>query len=245
MSVIAFEVPMQPYAGPLLIIKDLILPDVAPQDPSKPLNPAKKKPRASFFDRSGILKKLVKHWTQSNVVNEYFFENQEALLDAFLAALETYMKYVVKKTVALCEHRSGYHLYNDERCEMNNDMRTTMMFLNDLETADYGSSDDDAGFYYKRRAGNDEKESRAMRFDSVNDTAMLAIGGRKRPAEALVPDGTPSGSNGDPASSAPMQRPFALRFKHMSIRDVLQFMEEDRRYARSNMLHEAYLRYRS
>nr|XP_016933111.1 uncharacterized protein LOC108012319 [Drosophila suzukii] len=239
MSATAFTVPIQPYAGPLLIIKDLILPDAAPQDSSKSANPAKKKPRASFFDRSGVLKKLVKHWTQSNVVDEICFEDQEALLDAFLAALETYMKFVVKKTVALCEHRSGYHLYNDERCKMNNDMRTTMTFLNDLEMADCGSSDDDAGFYYKRRKQNTEKQGKGVRFESVNDTAMLAIGGRKRPAEAPVPEGTPS----DPGAKAPVKRPFGMRFKHLSIRDVLQFMEEDKRYSRSNMLHEAYLRY--
>jgi len=70
MSATAFTVPIQPYAGPLLIIKDLILPDAVPQDSSKSANPAKKKPRASFFDRSGVLKKLVKHWTQSGVVDE-------------------------------------------------------------------------------------------------------------------------------------------------------------------------------
>ncbi|KAH8351825.1 hypothetical protein KR084_000005 [Drosophila pseudotakahashii] len=242
MSLIPIEVPMQPYAGQVIIIKDLILPGASPQDWTKSSNLAKKKLRASFFERSSLLKKLLKHLTQANMADEFSMADHEALLDAFLAALETYMKSVVEKTIALCEHRSGYHLYNDERCVMKNDTRTTMMFLNDLEMADYGSSDDDAGFYRKHRAENAEKERKGVRLESVNDAAMLAIGGRKRPAEAAPPEATPSGSgSGGPAA----QRPFGLRFKHLSIRDVLQFMEEDRRYSRSNMLFEAYLKYKS
>ncbi|XP_017004006.2 transcription initiation factor TFIID subunit 4 [Drosophila takahashii] len=241
MSLIPIEVPMQPYAGKLLVIKNLILPEVTPQDLTKSSNLAKKKPRASFFERSSLMKKLLKNLTQANMADDIYMVDHEALLDAFLAALETYMKLVVQKTIALCEHRSGYHLYNDVRCVMKNDMRTTMMFLNDLEMADYGSSDDDAGFYRKHRTESADKEKKGVRLESVNDTAMLAIGGRKRPAEAAPPEATPSGSA---AVGPPAQRPFGLRFKHLSIRDVLQFMEEDRRYSRSNMLFEAYLKYK-
>ncbi|XP_039493417.1 transcription initiation factor TFIID subunit 4 [Drosophila santomea] len=245
MSIISIEVPIQPYAGQLLIISDLILPDSASQDANKTKVSTKRKQRASFFDSSSIHKKIIKQLSQGNQADDISMSEKESLLDAFLAALETYMKHVVKKTIDLCEHRTSYHLYNDARCVMKNDMRTTMMFLNDLEMADYGSSDDDAGFYRKRRAENDDKERKVARLESVNDTAMLAIGGRKRPAEAPGPEAAPSGSKGGQVTGPPVQRPFALRFKHLNIRDVLQFMEEDSRYARSNMLFEAYLKYKS
>uniref|UniRef100_A0A6P4E602 Transcription initiation factor TFIID subunit 4 n=1 Tax=Drosophila rhopaloa TaxID=1041015 RepID=A0A6P4E602_DRORH len=239
MSVIPIEVPIQPYAGELLIIKDLILPDVAKIEMNKS---NKKKTRISFFDRNSILKKILKHFAQNNKADDICMVDCESLLDAFLSALETYMKFVLKKTIELCEHRCGYHLYKDERCVMKNDMRTTMMFLNDLEMADYGSSDDDAAFYRKRRAETVEKEKKSVRVESVNDTAMLAIGGRKRGAEDPVTEPTPVAISAP--ANVPVQKPFGLRFKHLNIRDVMQFMEEDRRYWRSNMLFEAYLKYK-
>ncbi|EDW51823.1 GM14423 [Drosophila sechellia] len=238
-------VPIQSYAGQLLIVNDLILPDAGSQDASKAKVSMKKNQRASFFDRNSIYKKIMKHLSQGNQADDINISEQEWLLDAFLAALETYMKHVVKKTIELCEHRTSYHLHNDQRCVMKNDMRVTMMFLNDLEMADYGSSDDETGFYRKRRAENIDEERKVARLESVNDTALLAIGGRKRPAEQPAPDGAPSGSKVGKVPCAPIQRTLAPRFKHMNIRDVLQFMEEDRRYARSNMLFEAYLKYKS
>ncbi|EDV58020.1 transcription initiation factor TFIID subunit 4 [Drosophila erecta] len=245
MSILSIEVPIQPYAGQLLIISDLILPDAAPQDPNKTKGWTKRKQRASFFDLSSIYKKIIKQLSPNNQAEDICISEQDFLLDSFLAALETYMKHVVNKIIDLCEHRTSYHLYSDERCVMKNDMRTTMMFLNDLEMADYGSSDDEAGFYRKRRTENNDKDRKVTRLESVNDTAMLAIGGRKRPAEAPGPGAAPGGSKSGQVAGAATQRTFPLRFKHMNIRDVLQFMEEDRRYARSNMLFEAYLKYKS
>ncbi|XP_017056814.2 transcription initiation factor TFIID subunit 4 [Drosophila ficusphila] len=246
MSAIPIEVPMQPYCGQLLIIKDLILPDAATQDSGKSNNLVKKKTRPSFFERSSILKKIVKQMNQINQANEIRLVDFEPLLDAFLSALETYMKFVVKKAIELCEHRSGYHLYNDDRCVMKNDMRATMVFLNNLEMADYGSSDEDSGFNRKRRAENDEKGKKCIRLETLNSTAMMALGSRKRPAEDAA---TPAGAAPSISTTAPpnpqVQRPFALRIKHLNIRDVLQFMEEDRRYHRSNMLFEAYLKYKA
>ncbi|KAI8043319.1 transcription initiation factor TFIID subunit 4 [Drosophila gunungcola] len=240
MSIQPIEVPIQPYAGHLLIIKS-ILPDVAPQDLNK--SSKSKKSRPSYFERSSILNKLQKHFAANNQAAEIDLVDCESLLDAFLAALETYMKFVVKKTIELCEHRSGYHLFNDERCVMKNDMRITMTFLNNLEMADYGSSDDDAGFYRKRRAENVEREKKSVRKESSNDTAMMAISGRKRPAE--VPSSEPTPLPITAPAKVAVQRPFGMRFKHLIIRDVMQFLEEDRRYSRSNMLFEAYLKYKA
>ncbi|KAH8412801.1 hypothetical protein KR009_005803 [Drosophila setifemur] len=233
MSAKAIEVPLQPHAGKPMIIKNLIQPEIG--EPNVSAN--KTKYRASYFERGGILKKLIKH---SNPEDEITMEANGPLLDGFLAALETYMKYVVKKVLEQCEHRTGYFLHNDERCVMTNDMRTTMSFLNDLEMADYGSSDEDASYYRKRRSGNDQKVVKVsnVHLESVNNTALKAIGGRKRPADGPL----------DPSVLVnPLVNPLrqiGQRFKYVNVRDVLQFMEEEKRFSRSNLLFEAYLRYK-
>ncbi|XP_017067078.2 transcription initiation factor TFIID subunit 4 [Drosophila eugracilis] len=244
MSRIPVVVPIQPYAGPLLIIKDLILPESGHPDPNKTNNPTKKKARNSFFDRNSIQIKLAKLIGQGSQGDEGRIAGNDVLLDAFLAALETYMKFVITKIIELCEHRSGHALYNDDRCVMKNDTRTTMMFLNDLEMADYGSSDDDSGFYRKRRAETAEYGKSGVAFKSTLDTVSMAFT-RKRPAEAPATEGTSSVSNASSGSVVPIPRPYGQRYKHLNIRDVLQFMEENRRYSRSNMLFEAYLKYKS
>ncbi|KAH8341357.1 hypothetical protein KR059_004137 [Drosophila kikkawai] len=261
----AIEVPIQPYAGQLLIIKDLVQP-----------KPTEAGTRVSFFERSVITKKLLKQLAQvEGGKNEKIsMLGYEPVVDGVLDALEAYMKLVVQKIVELCEHRCGYKLYMSNRFVIKNDVRTTMTFLHDLELADYGSSDDDEGFYRnvaelddrkERRNRKERKEPKQQHRESkpqknphdekanirglkasADSIAMLAFGSRKRPAaEASKTNTTAAGaaatSNGSNAQK--VVPPVVPRFKHVTIKDVLQFMEEDKRYYRSNMLHEAYMKY--
>lgn len=274
MSNRAIEVPIQPYAGQLLIIKDLVQPKAAESGP-----------RASFFERSVVAKKLLRQLVlaEGGKVEKITMLGYEPLVDRFLDALEAYMKAVVQKVVAMCEHRCGYNLYMNGRFVLKNDVRTTMTFLNDLELADFGSSDDDEGFYRNmaeledrkerknrkdRKEPKQQKESKAPKQQresmapreqkepkiagrglkaSADNIAMLAFGSRKRAAEDKTASTSrsaaadvapiPSGSNAQQCVSA------VPRLKHVTIKDVLQFMEEDKRFSRSNMLYEAYLKY--
>ncbi|KAH8233955.1 hypothetical protein KR032_005006 [Drosophila birchii] len=259
LSPTAFEVPIQSYAGQLLIIKDLLQP--------KPLEAGI---RASYFDRSVIGKRLLKQMSlgEGGKGEKISMYGYDSVVDGFLDALEAYMKLIVQKVVEMCEHRCGYKLYMNKRFVLKSDVRTTMTFLNDLELADYGSSDDDEGFYRniaeledrrERKKCKERKESKPPKEPKVpkdhqeeratmrgikasaDNIAMLAFGSRKRPAfkesvttNAAPKPGVPNGPRG--VTMAP-------RFKHVTIRDVLQVLEEDKRYNRSNMLYEAYLKY--
>lgn len=147
------EVPMQSYAGKLLIIDQLVLPLNPEELKQKP--PAGKKTtgstladmlRPSYFDSEVIEKTLITYCTLEGIAKQ--FKND--LVEGMLAAIETYMKYMIKSVIELSEHRSGNSLINDPRCIVQHNMRTTLMFLNDREVADYGCSDDDSGFGHRR-----------------------------------------------------------------------------------------------
>ncbi|KAH8282765.1 hypothetical protein KR054_009628 [Drosophila jambulina] len=259
----AIEVPIQPYAGPPLIIKDLVQP-----------KPVEAGTRVSFFERSVITKKLLKQLAlvEGGKGEKISMYGYDSVVDGLLDALEAFMKVVVQKVVELCEHRCGYKLYMNKRFVLKNDVRTTMTFLNDLELADYGSSDDEEGFYRNMAVLEDRKErkNRKERKEpkpqkewkspkdqqeekatirglkaSADSIAMLAFGSRKRPM-AKAPSSVNVTTNVNPTPSgshAPQGVPMLPRFKHVTIKDVLQFLEEDKRYCRSNMLYEAYLKY--
>lgn len=154
MSMRAYEVPMQPYPGKLLIIDQLVLPLYMEELKLKP--PTGKKTasgqklsdmlRLSYFNPEFIEKMLITYCTMEGIAKQ--FKND--LVEGMLAAIETYMKHMIKSVVELCEHRSGNNLVNDPRCVVQHNMRTTMMFLNDREVADYGCSDDDSTFGHRR-----------------------------------------------------------------------------------------------
>lgn len=152
MSNYPIEVPMQPYAGRLLIIEHLIVPDLSDDQKmasgKKPIPGPKfgDMPRPSFFEPKVIEKTLLKYCTLEGISKDF----KEDLVNALLAAVETYMKYLMRTVIELCEHRSGNNLYNDPRCVVQHNMRTTMMFLNDREVADYGCSDDDSAYGHRR-----------------------------------------------------------------------------------------------
>lgn len=226
------EVPLQPYAGQLLLIKDLVIPDTSS---------SKSRARPSFFERSCVLKRLLRVLGQEYPNEEFNIESNDPLIEGFMAGLETFMRFTVQKSIEQCEHRTGYFLYSDDRCIMKNEMRSTMSFLNDLELADYGSSDDDNDFYRRRRyPGSRDHKSHSMQMDSINTTALNAIGAvRKRPG-----DGPGTDPVLYPGVVGNLNRPLGFRCKYISIRDVMQFMEEDKRFSRSNLLFEAYLKYK-
>ncbi|EDW12848.1 uncharacterized protein LOC6577439 [Drosophila mojavensis] len=244
------EVPMQPYAGRLLIIENLIVPDLS--DDEK-LSAGKKSfagpkfsdmPRPSFFEPKVIEKTLFKYCAVEGVTKDF----KDDIVNALLAAVETYVKYVMLSAIELCEHRSGNNLYNDPRCVVMHNMRTTMMFLNDREVADYGCSDDDSSYGHRRRwmklqrnRTNNSGESE-MRLESTNYTAMMALGARKplRPTGFTAPGGQAPAGGAQP----PPPRSFIIRVKHMNVKDIIQFMETERRYYKSKLLYDAYLNYK-
>ncbi|XP_064535352.1 uncharacterized protein nht [Drosophila montana] len=246
MSSYPIEVPMQPYAGRLLIIEHLIVPDISDdqrQGSGKKAIVGPKfsdMPRPSFFEPKVIEKTLLKYCILEGISKDF----KDELVDALLSAVETYLKYLVRTVIELCEHRSGNNLYNDPRCVVQHNMRTTMMFLNDREVADYGCSDDDSAYGHRRRwmklqrnRTNNSGENE-MRLESTNSTALMALGARK-------PIG-PGGAGGQLTSGAaqPPQRSFIIRIKHMNVKDIIQFMEEEKRYNKSKLLYDAYLTYK-
>lgn len=141
---------MQSYAGKLLIIDQLVIPDSSDEPvPGKKENSDTKfsdMPRPSFFEPKVIEKTLLKYCTLENMPKQF----KDELVDGLLAAVETYMKHLIRSAIELCEHRSGNNLYNDPRCVVQHNMRTTMMFLNDREVSDFGCSDDDTNYGHRR-----------------------------------------------------------------------------------------------
>ncbi|KAH8293195.1 hypothetical protein KR044_011290, partial [Drosophila immigrans] len=224
-----YEVPMRHYAGKLLLITKLVVPE----------NSEERRP--SYFDRKGIEQMLLKYSKLENVARQGPFK--EELVDGILSAVETYAKYMVKSVIELCEHRTGYWLYNDSRCVMQHDMRSTMMFLNDREAADFGGMDDEAPGHrsrwmkLKRKHPGSSSLEHEMRLESTNTTALLALGGRK-PTASTARIGVGAG----PALALPPRAP-PLRAKRVIVKDIIQFMENHKRYARSQLLYEAYLTY--
>ncbi|KAH8398428.1 hypothetical protein KR215_001605, partial [Drosophila sulfurigaster] len=225
---LVYEVPMRHYAGKRLLITDLIVPG------------NREERRPSYFDRKGIEQMLLKYSAMENVLRQGPFN--EELVDGILSAVETYAKYMVKSVIELCEHRTGYWLYNDPRCVMQHDMRSTMMFLNDREAADFGGADDETPGHrsrwmkMKRKLPGSSSLEHEMRLESTNTTALLALGGRKPTAASTSRFGS------GVATALPPRAP-PLRAKRVVVKDIVQFMENNKRYARSQLLYEAYLTY--
>ncbi|KAL7725974.1 hypothetical protein ACLKA6_016389 [Drosophila palustris] len=268
MSMRAIEVPMQPYAGKLLIIDQLVIPDSSDEPaPGKKESSETKfsdMPRPSFFEPKVIEKTLLKYCTLENMPKQF----KDELVNGLLAAVETYMKHLIGTVIELCEHRSGNNLYNDPRCVVQHNMRTTMMFLNDREVSDFGCSDDDTNYGHRRRwmklqrnRTSNSVESE-IRLESTNNTALLALGARKPTglgaAGGLFGTATGAGAGlglgagtgkgigmgtGTGVATAP-QRSFVVRIKHVNVKDIIQFMEEEKRYAQSKLLYDAYLIYK-
>ncbi|XP_030384523.1 uncharacterized protein LOC115631823 [Scaptodrosophila lebanonensis] len=273
-STVSTSVPMQPYAGQSLIIGNFPVPtkveskSPALSGPTPSKQPklidmnmteqlgTKPKQRPSYFERSSIAKRILKY---CNIEECSDFSKDEAV-ELLLPGLETYMKYVVDRVIELCDHRSGYHLANDKRVKVEQDMRTTMMFLNDLEMGDSASSDGD-GNYNRRRRWASSIRSRLMApqpgMETANTTAMMALGPRK-PNSSDSP-----GRNEIPVAPVPVQRQQrpqqqhqhqqqqqqqrqiqVSNYKRINIRDVFAFMSGEKRYNSSNMFFDAYLKYK-
>ncbi|KAH8335782.1 hypothetical protein KR074_001969 [Drosophila pseudoananassae] len=220
------EVPMQPYAGPLLLIRDLPIPDTSSCTSNA---------RPSFFDRSCVLKRILKVLGQEYPDEEFNIECDDPLIEGFMEGLETFMKFTVLKSIEQCEHRTGYNLLNDKRCFMDNEMRSTMDFLNNLELADCGSSDEDDFYRRRRYPGTRGRKISSLKMATINATALNAIGRKPPVGGQLAQSLYNPGALGNP------QR---IRYKYVNVRDVMQFMAEDKRFHRSNLLFLAYLKYR-
>ncbi|EDV99265.1 transcription initiation factor TFIID subunit 4 [Drosophila grimshawi] len=253
------RVPMQPYAGKRLIIENLIVPDssddlkVEPKSGEKPVSAPKfmDMPRPTFLEKKWIERTLFTYCSLnglSTVVNE-------ELVEGLLAAAETFLKDMMQTVIEFSEHRSGNSLYDDPRCELHHDLRTTMRFLDDREVADYGCSDDDTAYGHRRRwmklqrnrnpTNSFESE---IRLESTNKTALLALGVRK-PQSATATVGLPNTAPGLPAAGAGTaaqlpKRQFFVRIKHMKVRDIIQYMENEKRFNKSKLLYDAYLSYK-
>lgn len=103
-----------------------------------------------------------------------------------------------------------------------------------------------------------------MRLESTNNTALLALGARKPPSgtcaslfstpglERSIEMTAGMGMAGTAAAARTAQdatkqqppRTFFVRIKHVNVKDIIQFMEGEKRYAKSKLLYNAYLNYK-
>lgn len=98
-----------------------------------------------------------------------------------------------------------------------------------------------------------------MRLESTNKTALLALGARKPLSgasvnlfsapglERIIGSGMGTGTGaaaGTKVVPKPAPRTFSVRIKHVNVKDIIQFMEGEQRYASSKLLYDAYLNYK-
>ncbi|ALC38262.1 nht [Drosophila busckii] len=242
------EVPMQSYAGQRLIIAKPLVPEQQPKVNNKYNN--QESARISHFESKSIERMLLSFCAVESIsLNKH---NADVLIEVLLAAVECYMKHLLSSTIELCQHRTGNRLYNDPNCVVNDNMRTTMMFLNDREVTGYGNSDDDTNYGHRRRWKKLQRNrnftacDNEIRLETTNNTALLALGARKPPTmgAAAVAAGSSAGSAAKSSSAALPQRAFTMRIKHVNVKDVMQFMEDQQRYAKSKLLYDAYINYK-
>jgi len=136
---------MQHYAGQLLIIDQLILPDssddlaMGKREGKEDVKPKfSDMPRPTFFEPKAIEKILLNYCTSENVSKEF----KDELMNGLFSAVETYIKHLLEKVIGFSVHRSINNLSNDLRCVVQLDMRTSMLFLNDRAASDFGSDDE-------------------------------------------------------------------------------------------------------
>ncbi|XP_022229825.1 uncharacterized protein LOC111079112 [Drosophila obscura] len=178
------------------------------------------------FQRKSILMKLMKHMGLVGRQGKSFsFEGCESLLDTFLGALTIYMETALKEIIERCEHRSGYHLHDDNRCELIYDMKTKMERLDERYREEHCLSDEDDNFQ-RKAPSSDFGLGIARRLTTTNNTALNAIGSRNRQAPLAA----------KPGGSLAMRPAAKLRWKYICVADVIRFLNDDKRYAQTRML---------
>lgn len=169
-------------------------------------------------------------------------------------ATQERLKTFIEKLSVIAEHRQE-NVRCDPRCEVTQDVRRQLRFLEELERAEKrrheeeerelllraarsrAKVEDPEHLKLKQRARDLQRaELEEARQREANMTALLAIGNRKRPVPVVAPGGGP----GQQPFHAQMYRP---RLKRVSTRDVLFLMEQERSKFSSEFIYKAYMKY--
>ncbi|KAL1441644.1 hypothetical protein MTO96_008603 [Rhipicephalus appendiculatus] len=169
-------------------------------------------------------------------------------------ATQERLKTFIEKLSVIAEHRQE-NVRCDPRCEVTQDVRRQLRFLEELERAEKrrheeeerelllraarsrAKVEDPEHVKLKQRARDLQRaELEEARQREANMTALLAIGNRKRP----VPVAAPGGGPGQQPFHAQVYRP---RLKRVSTRDVLFLMEQERSKFSSEFIYKAYMKY--
>ncbi|XP_046866960.1 uncharacterized protein LOC6643624 [Drosophila willistoni] len=234
---------VQPYAGKLMIIQDILAPPIQEDDPNQQ--------PGSYFNFPKLVDTFRTFLKEAGYKTDRGDYNQ--LIDGILCALETYMKHILQVIIKNCEFRVNFHLINDKRCKFNHILRDKVNYLNEMKR---GASDERySRKMCRRRAKVRQSDPGFRRYQNekrlacINYTAMLALGVHKRVGTVLFdPFSAPYPRNGRTYFGASNQNhykrlPTVLHQKYIKVQDVLQLLEQDPRFKYSMLLYEAYMRY--
>ncbi|KAH7944798.1 hypothetical protein HPB49_000739 [Dermacentor silvarum] len=171
-------------------------------------------------------------------------------------ATQERLKTFIEKLSVIAEHRQE-NARSDPRCEVTQDVRQQLRFLEELERAEKRRheeeeremllraarsrlrAEDPEHLKLKQRARDMQRaEMEEARQREANVTALLAIGNRKRPMPVAAPGAVP-GKQPTPYITH-VYRP---RLKRVSTRDVLFLMEQERNKFHREFIYKAYMKF--
>ncbi|XP_070499147.1 transcription initiation factor TFIID subunit 4 isoform X4 [Chironomus tepperi] len=176
-------------------------------------------------------------------------------------ATQEHLKNIIEKLAVIAEHRIDI-LKMDPRYEMTTDVRGQIKFLEELDKAEQkrheeveremllraaksrSKTEDPEQAKLKAKAKEMQRaELEEMRHREANNTALQAIGTRKRKIDS--DSATSMTGNGTNLGSTPMIKTTAAarpRIKRVNMRDMIFYMEQEKDTCRSTMLYKAYLK---
>ncbi|KAL7051078.1 hypothetical protein ACKWTF_004323 [Chironomus riparius] len=176
-------------------------------------------------------------------------------------ATQEHLKNIIEKLAVIAEHRIDI-LKMDNRYEMTTDVRGQIKFLEELDKAEQkrheeveremllraaksrSKTEDPEQAKLKAKAKEMQRaELEEMRHREANNTALQAIGTRKRKIDSE--SATSLTGNGTNVGSTPMVKTTAAprpRIKRVNMRDMIFYMEQEKDTCRSTMLYKAYLK---
>ncbi|XP_061196996.1 transcription initiation factor TFIID subunit 4-like isoform X1 [Saccostrea echinata] len=189
----------------------------------------------------------------SDVANLVSHATQERLRD------------LLEKLDTIAEHRIEIYKMND-KFEASNDAKSQLKFLEELDKLEKKRHDDQEWEKImkaaKSRSKNEDPEQQKikqkakelqqaeierMRQEEANQTALAAIGPRKKRKTdfgeiSTTGSGGFSVSNGGSSSSSKTQTSTRQRIKRVTLRDVLFLMEQERSLGKSTLLYKTFLK---
>ncbi|KAG5678471.1 hypothetical protein PVAND_008141 [Polypedilum vanderplanki] len=176
-------------------------------------------------------------------------------------AAQEHLKNIVEKLAVIAEHRIDI-LKMDPRYEMTSDVRGQIKFLEELDKAEQkrheevereillraaksrSKTEDPEQAKLKAKAKEMQRaELEELRHREANNTALQAIGPRKRKLESDTT--TTAIGNGTNVGSTPMMKTSSVarpRIKRVNMRDMIFYMEQEKETCRSVMLYKTYLK---